>query len=173
MGVREAGRQSRMASLGPDLRLQFVYHLHNNAREQPFTVPFQNSHVSPSQEHSCGREAEREAERRCLPEGFSLGEHPFHSGRSLWIHGVGKSSPVFWTPRASQKVSPAGVLGTLGAGLYQYLLFWLWVRGQTSFSVHRHLLSTVRSRKSLGLPWSPETRTRVLPRGQVVPLALG
>lgn len=41
MGVREAGRQSRMASLGPDLRLQFVYHLHNNAREQPFTLfPF-------------------------------------------------------------------------------------------------------------------------------------
>lgn len=32
-----------MASLGPDLRLQFVLHLHNNAQEQLFTVPFQDS----------------------------------------------------------------------------------------------------------------------------------
>lgn len=141
MGVKEAGRQSRMASLGPDLRLQFVYHLHNNAQEQLFTVPFQNSLVSPSQEHSWGRGGREEV----LAKGIQSGRASFLKAldlRDRW------GFPCLLDPLSFPCNLPMVVTGGLRPGLYLYLLFCLGVCVLACFPVNKYLLRTWRL-------WSP------------------
>lgn len=139
MGVRKAGRQSRMASLGPDLRLQFVYHLHNNAQEQPFSVPFQNSLGAPSREHSWGRGGKEEVLAREVQSGESV-----PAGWRLWI--LGSLGP----PRQSPLRQPLWDL--VGARF--------WVSGQTCFLSLKMLFEHCMGKKK---PWTVlESRHRSL-----------
>lgn len=97
-----------------------------------------------------------EAEMGCLPEGFSLGKHPFWR---LGIHRVGfLSSLCPGSAELPHEISSLALMGALGLPLYWYIFSGSEIVPVSQQTCHEHH----KVKKSLEVPWGPEIGIQIV-----------